>query len=315
LIERKAGSGTFVKNTAKEEKVIKLLMPVADMNITPSKIQYAFQQYQNGIIADMRKNGSTSLELVAISNSNKYEDINKQALNRIDENDKLIIDGSWFLPIMKHISLKNCEVVYISADQLDTEYTKIVNQWHCFYYSIPEAFEKIVMHLTHQGYKRIVIIKPFFENEDQYPLQFSVVKSLRQAVLNQGLIWKDSFHTPFHRINIGDVFQGKNLTDYIKELYATTKFDAIITYGLIDIIDLIKVLEEEIGLSIPGDVGLISWEDIPELSYLSTPVSALKLPFFEMGKAASHVLLTDVEQPSTTIFSTQLVVRKSTTRQ
>ncbi len=315
LIERRPGSGTFVKrNLSEESRIVKLLLPVADMSVTPSFVQSSFSDYQNGIIADMPKSNSTSMELIAISKSNRYGDINNNALNNIHKEDKLIIDGSWFVPIMDYVAEKNCEVVYFSDDYLAPKYDKLVTKWHCFYYSIPESFEKITMHLVHRGYKKIVLCKPYHKDEAEQPLQYSVVKSYKQALAVHGLLWKESFYTPFSRDTPGDILSGDKLRNYISDLWKRTKFDAIITHGLIDIPSLLDTLKNDLGLKVPEDVGIVNWGDYPELAYYSTPITTLKLPAFEMSKAASNILLSAEEQPSTTLFSTRLDVRASTMR-
>lgn len=76
---------------------------------------------------------------------------------------------------------------------------------------------------------------------------------------------------------------------------------------------------QEMGMSIPGDLSVISFDDEQLATYLRPPVTTLRLPYWEMGAAATTMLLDDVEHgtPGTpapdgeTLVPMPLVVRES----
>ena len=72
------------------------------------------------------------------------------------------------------------------------------------------------------------------------------------------------------------------------------------------------------GLSIPGDVSLVGFDDIPEASYVTPALTTVRQPMHDIGRRAAETLLdtmADPDQPPTTIeLPTELVIRASTAR-
>lgn len=69
---------------------------------------------------------------------------------------------------------------------------------------------------------------------------------------------------------------------------------------------------KETGLSVPGDLSIISFADHEVFPYLDPSLTAVSIPYHEMGKKAAALLLEgDIEQKQI-ILPTNLVVRDST---
>ena len=73
----------------------------------------------------------------------------------------------------------------------------------------------------------------------------------------------------------------------------------------------------EAGLRIPEDVAIVGHGDHPFSAYLDPPLSTVALPATEVGQAAAERLLErmtehEMSEPSKTLLSAQLVVRRST---
>jgi len=72
----------------------------------------------------------------------------------------------------------------------------------------------------------------------------------------------------------------------------------------------------ELGISIPRDLSLIGFDDIPEASNVTPPLTTVRQPMREMGLLAAEMLITAVEegQPKTSAVElpTQLIVRETT---
>lgn len=72
----------------------------------------------------------------------------------------------------------------------------------------------------------------------------------------------------------------------------------------------------ELGISIPGDLSLVGFDDIPESLNVTPPLTTVRQPMREMGLLAAEMLMTAVEegQPQTSIVElpTQLIVRETT---
>lgn len=69
------------------------------------------------------------------------------------------------------------------------------------------------------------------------------------------------------------------------------------------------------GLRVPDDVAIIGFDDIPETSRTSPPLSTVQQPVFELGQAAARLLiqlLTETGERPPTRLAPQLIVREST---
>lgn len=72
----------------------------------------------------------------------------------------------------------------------------------------------------------------------------------------------------------------------------------------------------ELGVSIPGDLSLVGFDDIPEASNVTPHLTTVRQPMREMGLLAAEMLMSAVEEghprTSTVELPTELIVREST---
>jgi LacI family transcriptional regulator/LacI family repressor for deo operon, udp, cdd, tsx, nupC, and nupG len=73
----------------------------------------------------------------------------------------------------------------------------------------------------------------------------------------------------------------------------------------------------ELGLSVPDDVSVIGYDNLPVLDYLSVPLTSVHVPKFEIGEQAAKVLIRHIEArkelpPQNVQFPAELVIRGST---
>ena len=73
----------------------------------------------------------------------------------------------------------------------------------------------------------------------------------------------------------------------------------------------------ELGLSVPDDVSIIGYGDLPMLEYLPVPLTTVRVPKLEMGETAARLLIGLIESgasdvPERVNLETELVVRSST---
>jgi LacI family transcriptional regulator len=72
----------------------------------------------------------------------------------------------------------------------------------------------------------------------------------------------------------------------------------------------------EAGIDVPGDLGFVSFDDLPVASILTPPLTTVHQPLYELGATAADVLMNRLElsreQPPThVLLETHLVVRQS----
>jgi LacI family transcriptional regulator len=72
----------------------------------------------------------------------------------------------------------------------------------------------------------------------------------------------------------------------------------------------------EIGLSVPGDLSVIGFDDIRPAVYANPPITTIKQPKYEMGVASTALLLSRMRDsnrtPQQQVLETSLVIRQST---
>ncbi len=75
---------------------------------------------------------------------------------------------------------------------------------------------------------------------------------------------------------------------------------------------------QKAGLSIPGDISVIGFDDMPLASYFNPPLTTIRQDILAIGRNAARLLLDAKKQPDQPLkqmlFTPDLVVRKSTSR-
>ncbi|MCP4401644.1 MAG: LacI family transcriptional regulator [bacterium] len=69
---------------------------------------------------------------------------------------------------------------------------------------------------------------------------------------------------------------------------------------------------KEAGLNVPQDISIICYIDSELMSLLDPPLTAVRLPYYDMGKKAAELLLEDRSDKKKWIFETELAIRDST---
>jgi DNA-binding LacI/PurR family transcriptional regulator len=74
----------------------------------------------------------------------------------------------------------------------------------------------------------------------------------------------------------------------------------------------------EYGRDVPGDVSLVGFDDLPEVAYLTPPLTTVRQDFAEVGRRGLALLLEQIESgpraPKRVVVGTTLVVRESTSQ-
>jgi len=70
------------------------------------------------------------------------------------------------------------------------------------------------------------------------------------------------------------------------------------------------------GISIPGDMALVGYDDVEFASVLATPLTSIRQPKYELGRAAVELLLDEAQNPTShqhqhIIYQPELIVRES----
>jgi LacI family transcriptional regulator len=72
---------------------------------------------------------------------------------------------------------------------------------------------------------------------------------------------------------------------------------------------------QEVGYSIPGDIALVGFDDVPMARFLSPPLTTMRLPALDLGRSAAKMILSCIQEngsiPQHVFLNTELVVRES----
>lgn len=99
-------------------------------------------------------------------------------------------------------------------------------------------------------------------------------------------------------------------------LERTHAFTAVFCFNDISAIGAIRALKDA-GLSVPGDVSVVGFDDILSAAYSTPSLTTVRQPLSEMGRRGAQVLLERIanresEHPAEIVMKPELVVREST---
>jgi LacI family transcriptional regulator len=99
-------------------------------------------------------------------------------------------------------------------------------------------------------------------------------------------------------------------------LKRTRDFTAVFCFNDISAIGAIRALKD-VGLSVPGDVSVVGFDDIQSAAYSTPSLTTVRQPLTEMGKRGAQVLLERIanrekEFAAEIVVEPELVVREST---
>jgi LacI family transcriptional regulator len=103
------------------------------------------------------------------------------------------------------------------------------------------------------------------------------------------------------------------------ELAGPHEFTAVVAGNDLIALGALEALRAA-GLSCPGDVSLVGFNDMPFANWLTPPLTTIRLPLEEMGAVAARVLLEELggdatdRVRSTTLLPVELIVRGTTRR-
>jgi len=162
-----------------------------------------------------------------------------------------------------------------------------------------------VKYLIENGHTKIACIQGL---EDTQPV-FERVRGYKDALKEFKLEVDED-------LIVGDSFSEENGYIETKLLLKNNKKPTAI-FGLSNLISFgaMRALREE-GLNIPDDMSLITFDDLPYLDYLSTPMTAVQQQGSEIGNIATKMLIDQIEsgrnfEQEGIFLPTKLIIRSS----
>ncbi len=211
------------------------------------------------------------------------------------------VEGVIFAPINMHETYSSLQTSHVPVVQIDRKTYGIKSD----YIGIDnlQSARIATEHLCEHGYTRIGFIG--------YEATVYTMKK-RMEGYEDALSQRNIFDE--HRIKIVS-YSDKAMKESIKDWILKGNIDAVLC--AVDEI-CFPTLEaiEELGLRIPDDIGLISFDDSKWLKYLKTPITVVRQPLEKMGRTAAETLITRIQHPSKSDylniqFETELIIRGS----
>lgn len=173
-----------------------------------------------------------------------------------------------------------------------------------------EASRAAVAHLLALGHERIV----HFAGPEYSMHSRERIEGVHRA-----------FSASPHVFGAGDVVHaGAHLDDgyraglaYFRDRPAALRPTAVTCYNDLVALGLLRALRE-LGLSVPGDVSVVGFDDLQLLDYLGVPLTTVHVPKTEMGRRATELLVAQLAghdgdaEPVREILAGRLVLRGST---
>jgi LacI family transcriptional regulator len=202
-------------------------------------------------------------------------------------------------------------VVAISAHSAAENVTNIVLDHH-------EAVQQALTHLYELGHRRIAFMRgPRAIPDSEFrweaiqqvagEMGIKIDPNLVIRIDSDGWSMKTGYHPMAPEIGF------KPMQTLLKK---TQAFTAIFCFNDISAIGAIRALKDA-GLSVPGDVSVVGFDDIQSAAYATPSLTTVRQPLTEMGRRGAQVLLERIADrekafPAEIMMMPELVVREST---
>lgn len=174
-----------------------------------------------------------------------------------------------------------------------------------------EASRSAVEYLIQQGHTRVVhFAGPSYSMHTE-----ERIDGVRRAFSRSSLVFPDDAIVPAGA-HLEDGYRA-GLT-YFGDRGGPDRPTAVTCYNDLVALGLIRALAE-LGLSVPGDVSVVGFDNLAILPYVGVPLTTVHVPKVEMGERATEMLIRRIEArhalpPERVFFDATLVVRGSARR-
>jgi len=165
----------------------------------------------------------------------------------------------------------------------------------------------LMQHLLDLGHRRIAILNVPIDNYSAHRRFNAYLQTMAQNDLDIHPTWICTAHQHTH----DNTDQQERIFDQLMQ--SSRPPSAIIACGSTLTMSLLQVLHRH-NIAVPRDLSICGYDDFKQLSLVSPPITTIRQPLIEMGRAVVRGLLAQMTgQPhNESILPVELVIRQST---
>lgn len=168
---------------------------------------------------------------------------------------------------------------------------------------------KAVKHLIDQGYRKIAIITGYLDRTTGRGRLNGYLRALNEA----GIPRDDTL------IKVGN-FKKRSGIELTKEILQMENRPEAIFVSNIDMTLGTIIIIKEMGLKIPDDIGIVSFDDSEWAMLLDHPITVISQPVYSLGSTSAEMLIKRINdeqiglnnKPIVITLNTELIIRSST---
>jgi len=263
--------------------------------------------YFADVIARARNRGNEEGYTILSASSEGNYDTEQQIVDVFKNKD---VDGLVIIPVLERnadlsylFDLKRRNFPFVLLEEVKGVQASLVD------IDNEEASKMAAQHFLDEGHERIV----HFAGPEYSMHSMERVRGMRQAFSESPHVSSDDFVVQAGA-HLSDGYQtGK---EYFGDLPVEERPTGVICYNDLVAVRLMRALGE-LEIDVPGEVAVIGCDDIELAQYVSTSLTSIRIPKFEMGYRAVDILINQVEldqtpAPEKIHLDAELMQREST---
>jgi len=310
LIERKRGSGTFIReHNMTKDNTVYFLVPTASHITSKYEECITHRRLMYGAICAAAP--GQLVQPIAVSRVNvrnlgeNPELIDWEAIKRIPPGANVFVDCLWYKDIIPFLAERSVRGLLL-AHQYEQECPEIFKTIHDAGWSIITldrftAIQRVLEYLHSMGRRKIVALKAY-EMQPGHPFRRGFISGYEKC----GMAFRDDFfqECPSEKWD--------SIENVILELWEKTKFDAMVSCIPDLACTVLNTLTKKLGLKVPDDVALMAFRDMPEYLETEPQISAFEFPLVDVGAEIINVFNSKNGGPKDTRFHASIIERGST---